>query len=104
MTKATHESGSDRIAEVADKIEGDIFINIQGDEPLIHPEVIDQIVKISKENLDSVVTAKTKLINEEDILNPNVVKVVTDFNNNAIYIQFIQKKKLKILYKIYVNT
>ena len=85
MTREDHESGSDRIAEVAEKIDGDIFLNIQGDEPLIRPELIDNIIKESKKNLNSVITAKTKLVDEEDINNPNVVKVITDFENNALY-------------------
>lgn len=85
MTKVEHESGSDRIAEVAEGIEGDIFLNIQGDEPLIHPNLIDEIVRTSKGNLDSVVTAKIKIEKEEDINSPNCVKVITDNKNNAIY-------------------
>ncbi|MEB7723123.1 3-deoxy-manno-octulosonate cytidylyltransferase [Staphylococcus equorum] len=85
MTSNKHESGTDRIAEVAEKINGDIFLNIQGDEPLISPKLIDKIVKESKENLENIVTAKTKLINANNINNPNIVKVVSDYNNNALY-------------------
>ncbi|NRG29499.1 3-deoxy-manno-octulosonate cytidylyltransferase [Bacillus circulans] len=85
MTKVEHESGSDRIAEVAGKIDGDIFLNIQGDEPLIHPNLIAEIVRTSKENLDSVVTAKIKINDAEEINSPNCVKVITDNKNNAIY-------------------
>ncbi|WP_371017760.1 3-deoxy-manno-octulosonate cytidylyltransferase [Pseudalkalibacillus sp. JSM 102089] len=85
LTNKNHESGSDRMAEVAAKIHGDFFVNVQGDEPLIRPELIDQIVRIAKENESSVVTAKVKLEEAEDILSPNVVKVVTDNQRNALY-------------------
>ncbi|MEH7461450.1 3-deoxy-manno-octulosonate cytidylyltransferase [Bacillus thuringiensis] len=85
MTKVNHESGSDRIAEVAQKIEGDIFINVQGDEPLIHPDLIDRVIIESKENLNSVITAMKKIEDKEEITNPNVVKVVTTSNNDALY-------------------
>jgi 3-deoxy-manno-octulosonate cytidylyltransferase (CMP-KDO synthetase) len=85
MTKISHESGSDRMAEVAEKVDGDIFLNIQGDEPLIEPNLIDQIVRESKKYLDSVITAKKRIDNDKDISNPNIVKVVTDKDNNALY-------------------
>ncbi|OMP66115.1 3-deoxy-manno-octulosonate cytidylyltransferase [Domibacillus epiphyticus] len=85
ITRDNHESGSDRIAEVAEKIEGDIFINIQGDEPLIHPDLIDEIVSLAKKSPESVITAKVKIENEEDIINPNVVKVVEGQDQNALY-------------------
>jgi 3-deoxy-manno-octulosonate cytidylyltransferase (CMP-KDO synthetase) len=85
MTRNDHESGSDRIAEVAEKVDGDIFLNVQGDEPLIHPELIDEIIALSKENPQHVITAKTKLESVEEVNNPNVVKVVTSSNNDALY-------------------
>jgi 3-deoxy-manno-octulosonate cytidylyltransferase (CMP-KDO synthetase) len=85
MTKTSHESGSDRMAEVAEKVDGDIFLNIQGDEPLIEPKLIDLIVQESKKHLNSVITAKKRIDNGKDIDNPNIVKVVTDKNNNALY-------------------
>lgn len=85
LTSNDHETGSDRIAEVAAKIKGDFFVNIQGDEPLIRPELIDSLVVAAKNATDSVITAKTKIHNEEDIQSSNVVKVVTDINGNALY-------------------
>ncbi|UIR30978.1 3-deoxy-manno-octulosonate cytidylyltransferase [Priestia flexa] len=85
MTKETHESGSDRMAEVSMKIDGDIFLNVQGDEPLINPKLVEEIVEQSKLNTDAVITAK-KVINDlEDISNPNVVKVISNLNKDAIY-------------------
>lgn len=85
LTRKDHETGSDRMAEVTSKIEGDIFVNIQGDEPLISPELIDSIVETAKSTPDAVVTAKTKIKDQEDVPNPNVVKVVTDLKQNALY-------------------
>jgi 3-deoxy-manno-octulosonate cytidylyltransferase (CMP-KDO synthetase) len=85
LTSKSHETGSDRIEEVASKVEGDFFVNVQGDEPLIRPELIDALVSAAKESPTSVITAKTKIQNEEDIASPNVVKVVTDTNGNALY-------------------
>lgn len=85
MTDPNHESGSDRIAEVASNIEGDIFINVQGDEPLIQPELIDNIVNECKKFSNSVITAKKKIEKNEDVNNPNIVKVITNKSNDAIY-------------------
>lgn len=87
MTSAKHQSGSDRIAEVAETLEkGSIIVNVQGDEPLISPKTIDAAVKALLDN-DPVQMATTceKFENAEDILNPNNVKVVCDKDENAIY-------------------
>ncbi|WP_026560968.1 3-deoxy-manno-octulosonate cytidylyltransferase [Bacillus sp. J37] len=85
MTRTDHETGSDRIAEVTAKVEGDFFVNIQGDEPLIHHDIIDALVKEAKESPNAVVTAKTKIKDLQDVNNPNVVKVITDHTDRAIY-------------------
>ncbi|MFT8363957.1 MAG: 3-deoxy-manno-octulosonate cytidylyltransferase [Sporolactobacillus sp.] len=85
LTSVTHASGSERVAEVADKIDGDFFINIQGDEPLINPLLLDDIAMKAIEFPNSVVTAKLKLIGKSSADNPNIVKVVTDKADNALY-------------------
>ncbi|QHT48043.1 3-deoxy-manno-octulosonate cytidylyltransferase [Bacillus sp. SB49] len=85
MTREDHETGSDRMAEVVSKMEGDIFVNIQGDEPLIHTGTIDKLVEAALENPESVITAKTKLEDMEDVQDPNVVKVIADSKDTAIY-------------------
>ncbi|MDP1382039.1 3-deoxy-manno-octulosonate cytidylyltransferase [Priestia megaterium] len=85
MTKDTHESGSDRMAEVSNLIDGDIFLNVQGDEPLIDERLIAEIVEQSKQHSTYVITAKKAIETEEDIENPNVVKVITNQNSEAIY-------------------
>lgn len=85
MTSIHHESGSSRLVEVAEKVNGDLFVNIQGDEPLINPKLIDNIVKMGKNSPESVVTAKMKITDNNTIQDPNVVKVITDQSDNAIY-------------------
>ncbi len=87
MTSADHESGTDRCAEVARQMEEfEIVINIQGDEPFILPTQIDLLVKHLKfeANLDISTLAK-KISDEEELFNPNVVKVVFDLNGKALY-------------------
>jgi 3-deoxy-manno-octulosonate cytidylyltransferase (CMP-KDO synthetase) len=84
MTRGDHQSGSDRVSEVASRIEGDYFINIQGDEPLISPILIDDIITSAKDHPDSVVTAKSRIINDEEILDPNIVKVISNEAGEAL--------------------
>lgn len=85
MTSPDHLSGSDRVAEVAEKIETDIVINVQGDEPLIEPELIDEICRAFKNSESDVVTARTPISELKDLHNPNAVKVVCDKNGFALY-------------------
>lgn len=81
-----HETGSDRIAEVAMRHpEYDIIINIQGDEPLIEAEVLKKLAGAFNDKSVVMATMKHLIENVEDIDNPNVVKVITDMNNDAIY-------------------
>lgn len=87
LTSVNHQSGSDRIAEVAENLpENSIIVNVQGDEPLISPDTIDAAVEaiLNDENADIATTCE-KIETAEDILNPNIVKVVTDENDYAIY-------------------
>lgn len=87
MTSADHQSGSDRIAEVALNLpENSIIVNVQGDEPLISPRTIEKTVDaiLFDETVD-ISTASEQFENFEDLLNPNVVKAVTDVNGFALY-------------------
>ena len=87
MTRTDHATGTDRLAEVAEKMtDYDLIINVQGDEPLIDPAVIDALVEpfLVDETLP-MATAKTLLMDEEEIVNPNNVKVITDLSGNALY-------------------
>jgi 3-deoxy-manno-octulosonate cytidylyltransferase (CMP-KDO synthetase) len=83
MTSPNHPSGSDRIAEVAAKIGCDAVVNIQGDEPLIDPAVIDSVAGALERCEMS--TAATRIANANDLLNPNVVKVVVNAAGHALY-------------------
>lgn len=74
MTRADHPSGTDRIAEVASRVVADAYVNIQGDEPLLEPEVVEAVAAGLAGS--SMSTAATLIENPEDYDNPNVVKVV----------------------------
>jgi 3-deoxy-manno-octulosonate cytidylyltransferase (CMP-KDO synthetase) len=83
MTRADHPSGSDRIAEVAARCACDAVVNIQGDEPLIDPAVIDVVAGALAR--DEMSTAATPIKNPADYDNPNVVKVVVNAAGRALY-------------------
>src|SRR5712692_3356911 len=86
MTRADHRSGTDRAAEAASTSNAEIVVNIQGDEPLIDPAAIDAAVLGLLDQDDTPMgTLKTRIERPDDIVDPNVVKVVTDANDNAIY-------------------
>jgi 3-deoxy-manno-octulosonate cytidylyltransferase (CMP-KDO synthetase) len=83
LTRADHPSGSDRIAEVAGRIPCDAIVNIQGDEPLIDPAVIDAVAgALAKSEMS---TAATLIKNPAEYDNPNVVKVVVNAGGHALY-------------------
>jgi 3-deoxy-manno-octulosonate cytidylyltransferase (CMP-KDO synthetase) len=83
MTRADHPSGSDRIAEVAGRCPCDAVVNIQGDEPLIDPAVIDAVAGGLAHEVMS--TAAVRICNPEEYDNPNVVKVVVNAAGRALY-------------------
>jgi 3-deoxy-manno-octulosonate cytidylyltransferase (CMP-KDO synthetase) len=86
MTREDHLSGTDRVAEVASQGTAEIVVNIQGDEPLIDPEAIDAaVLPLVHEPAISMSTLKKKIDDRREIFDPNVVKVVTDRFQNAIY-------------------
>lgn len=86
MTRRDHRSGTERIAEVAIHNPAEIYINVQGDEPLILPEVIDAAAEaISSDAEVQVATLCVPIAQPADIMDPNVVKVVADFDGNAFY-------------------
>lgn len=87
MTSTEHKCGSDRLVEVVKKDETiDIIVNVQGDEPLIRPESIDEAVRVLLNDNSADISTLIREINDEaEFNNPNVVKVVFDNNNNALY-------------------
>jgi len=85
ITKSTHQSGTDRIGEAVSAIACDIVINVQGDEPFIEPSLIEALVNSFSNSDISMTSAMSKINNVKDLHNPNVVKVVTDLHNNALF-------------------
>jgi 3-deoxy-manno-octulosonate cytidylyltransferase (CMP-KDO synthetase) len=87
MTRDDHQSGSDRLAEVARAIEDAcIIVNVQGDEPLISPRTIERAVEELKLSTDaSIVTTSEPITLAEDVLSADVVKVTTDESGRALY-------------------
>ena len=85
MTDPSHSSGTDRVAEVAEQYDYDYIANIQGDEPFILPEDIDRVIKNMYDNDTAMGSLGMTNINLEDYKDPNVVKVITDTNDCAIY-------------------
>ncbi len=89
MTRSDHVSGTDRIAEVATALgwsDDEIVVNVQGDEPLIEPALIDRVAaKLAADSDAAAATAAHPLTAERDFFNPNVVKVVCSMNGRALY-------------------
>ena len=86
LTRASHTSGTDRVAEVAADLECDIVLNVQGDEPLVEPALIEQVVgPLVADRAVDMSTACCAMTDPADLLNPNVVKVVTDLQGRALY-------------------
>lgn len=86
LTRADHRTGTERIAEVAVQEQGDIFVDVQGDEPLIDPVTIDAAVgALLEEPPAQIATVATLIRHANDIMDPNVVKAVLDFDDNALY-------------------
>ena len=86
MTSDKHNTGSDRVAEVAEKTEGDLYVNVQGDEPVIDPEMIREVISIFQE--DETVyfgSLKTEITDPKEIRATSTVKVVTDDMGDALY-------------------
>jgi 3-deoxy-manno-octulosonate cytidylyltransferase (CMP-KDO synthetase) len=86
LTSKDHKSGTDRIAEVAKKLDCDIIVNVQGDEPLINPKSIESAIR-PIQNSDEIVmsTLMKRIVEPDEYVDPNVVKVVTCKNGYAMY-------------------
>jgi len=88
MTSDKHTCGTDRLAECAEILEisdDDLILNIQGDEPLIRKEMIEDLISCFDDPSVLMGTLKKEITEEKELDNPNVVKVITDVNGNAIY-------------------
>ena len=86
MTSATARSGTDRVAEIARARHAQVVINVQGDEPLVHPSMIDQLAEfLERHSAVPMASLMTPLKRMEDLNTPNIVKVVVDRDGFALY-------------------
>jgi len=84
MTSPAHRSGTERVHEISNRIAADVYINVQGDEPMVRPEQMAALIQVMEDPSVQVGTLMTPAA-PEDIHNPNAVKVVTDFRGRALY-------------------
>ncbi len=84
LTSPQHRSGTDRVHEVAQEVEADVYVNVQGDEPLARREHLDVLLNLMERDDVQVGTLKTPC-SAEDIGNPSAVKVVTALDGRALY-------------------
>ena len=112
LSKKEHECGSDRIAEAVENIGTDIVINVQGDEPFIDESSLAKLITVFKEdkqkNID-LASLKVAITKQEEIENPNNVKVITDVNNLAIYfsrsvVPFHRDKSIHVKYYKHIGV
>ena len=88
LTSETHATGTDRITEVANRLgwqDHDVVVNVQGDEPLIPPQTIDQVAELLLNSSADAATLAEPITALSDVFNPNIVKVVWDTNGRALY-------------------
>ena len=84
MTSSAHRSGTERVHEISNLIPADVYLNVQGDEPLTRPEHIESLIAVMRQPEVEVGTLKTPA-EQIDVNNPSAVKVVTDANGRALY-------------------
>jgi len=85
LTRADHLTGTDRLAEVATSLDCDVVVNVQGDEPLLDPRAITELVSPFADKSVSMSTLYRRITDPNDLLNPNIVKLVTDRAGFALY-------------------
>lgn len=85
MSKRSHESGSDRIAEAIENLDIDIVVNVQGDEPFVKKEPLQKVIDVFSDATVQVASLMQVLPNPQLIEDPNYVKVAVDFHNNALF-------------------
>ncbi|MCA0350107.1 MAG: 3-deoxy-manno-octulosonate cytidylyltransferase [Bacteroidetes bacterium] len=111
MSIKEHESGSDRIAEAVENLDVDIVVNVQGDEPFINDEPLAKVLDVFRTDFDKKVDLASlmfEITDEEEINNPNNVKVVTDQNGFALYfsrsvIPFPREKNVGVRYMKHIG-
>ncbi len=108
MTSMAHQSGTDRIAEVAAGLDDEILVNVQGDEPEIEPDVVDDLIERLEQGKENMATAATPFPVDADPRDPNLVKVVIGLDGQAIYfsrslIPFQRDKAAGLLQPYYLH-
>ncbi len=109
MSKQAHESGSDRIAEAIADMDIDIVVNVQGDEPFVKKEPLEKLVRLFDDPSVSVGSMMRLIQDENEIQNPNCVKVVVNKNSDALYfsrsaIPFDRNKNTEIKYYLHIGV
>ena len=85
LSKAPHSSGTDRVAEVAREVQAEIFVNVQTDEPMMDPDLVDALIELLDREKVDFASAVAPIHDMRDFLDPNVVKVVCDARGDALY-------------------
>jgi 3-deoxy-manno-octulosonate cytidylyltransferase (CMP-KDO synthetase) len=86
LTRSDHRTGTDRVAEVAAHVPAEIYVNVQGDEPLIDPATIDAVVsEMLEDDSIQIATPCSAITRQNDIMDPHITKVVRDFDGNGLY-------------------
>ena len=86
LSRRDHRTGTDRVAEIAAHLEAEIYVDIQGDEPLIDPGTIDAVVaEMLEDDSIQIATPCAAITLANDVMDPNIVKVVRDFEGNCLY-------------------
>ena len=85
MTSEKHQSGTDRIVELAEKLDSELIINMQGDEPLANQNIIEAIINLMRDKSEFRMGSLARKLQGEELQNPNVVKVWIDSSGRAVY-------------------
>ena len=85
LTRPDHQTGTDRLAEVAATLDADVIVNVQADEPLLDPRAIDEVVAPFSDPTVSMTTLYRRIEDPSELSNPNIVKVVLDRGGFALY-------------------
>jgi len=85
LSRASHASGTDRVAEIAREVQADIFVNVQTDEPMMDPDLVDALIELLDGEGVDFASAVAPIKEMMDFLDPNVVKVVCDARGDALY-------------------
>lgn len=105
LTSTNHETGTDRVVEVSEKIDGDLYVVIMGDEPLIKAEDVSQLVDLSKNSMCDACMLTTKFVDPVDAVNTTTIKLALNDDNDVIFMSRlpIPYPKSAIGYELYKN-